>query len=133
MFYRVSNTPVLAILYSESWGTKLIFLLFDVKNSATALEALDYWFFVRKIFLKINQVLQNWSYKWWIFLAKGLCYGFLSNKGSLIWYVRKIFRKSNISYPLVRTRVVWLGILPTAAFRISTQIQKLITRPSVGT
>ena len=44
----------------------------------------------------IPEVLQNWSYKWWVFLAKGLCYRFVSNKGSSIWYVRKIFWKINI-------------------------------------
>ena len=29
----------------------------------------------------------------------------ISKYGSFIWYVNKIFRKNNISYPLIHTRV----------------------------
>ena len=29
---------------------------------------------------------------------------FIPDKGSFIWYVRKVFRKANISYPLIHKR-----------------------------
>ena len=57
-------------------------------------------------------------------MAEAAVYESLQSKGSFIWQVCKIFRKTNISYPLIRTRTcVYQGVRNVSFSENSAYVQ----------